>query len=304
MACRLEEIPRAARLRRVRDPRPVGHRACAPTTWACARSRTPAATAASRSSRAAGTCESGFTCPFHGWCYGLDGTNTARPAAADVRRAQPGARRHRPHAGAVRGVGRVRVDQPRRRRAAAAAVHRAGRHDPRRVEGGVAAHRVVVRVPPPGELEARRTRRSSSSTTWCETHPQLVIPGAATRRATARRSTRSAFVDAEHPLPAHDERRHGRDGATPTTCASPRACATSSCPPTRRWRWRPGTARSTTRSCSWHRDAGPRHPRPQRARRRRASTSRWATASRTTSCCRCTAARPRTASARSGRRRR
>ena len=24
-----------------------------------------------------GTCESGFTCPFHGWCYGLDGTNTA-----------------------------------------------------------------------------------------------------------------------------------------------------------------------------------------------------------------------------------
>jgi phenylpropionate dioxygenase-like ring-hydroxylating dioxygenase large terminal subunit len=23
-----------------------------------------------------GTCESGFTCPFHGWCYGLDGKNT------------------------------------------------------------------------------------------------------------------------------------------------------------------------------------------------------------------------------------
>ena len=26
-----------------------------------------------------GTCESGFTCPFHGWCYGLDGTNTRVP---------------------------------------------------------------------------------------------------------------------------------------------------------------------------------------------------------------------------------
>jgi phenylpropionate dioxygenase-like ring-hydroxylating dioxygenase large terminal subunit len=26
-----------------------------------------------------GTCEGGFTCPFHGWCYGVDGTNTAVP---------------------------------------------------------------------------------------------------------------------------------------------------------------------------------------------------------------------------------
>src|ERR1700750_2724740 len=23
-----------------------------------------------------GTCQSGFTCPFHGWCYGPDGRNT------------------------------------------------------------------------------------------------------------------------------------------------------------------------------------------------------------------------------------
>ncbi len=28
-----------------------------------------------------GTCESGFTCPFHGWCYGPDGTNTYVPRA-------------------------------------------------------------------------------------------------------------------------------------------------------------------------------------------------------------------------------
>ncbi len=28
-----------------------------------------------------GTCPNGFTCPFHGWCYGLDGRNTHVPAA-------------------------------------------------------------------------------------------------------------------------------------------------------------------------------------------------------------------------------
>ena len=26
-----------------------------------------------------GTCESGFSCPFHGWCYGVDGKNTRIP---------------------------------------------------------------------------------------------------------------------------------------------------------------------------------------------------------------------------------
>ena len=28
-----------------------------------------------------GTCDSGFTCPFHGWCYGVDGKNTFVPKA-------------------------------------------------------------------------------------------------------------------------------------------------------------------------------------------------------------------------------
>ena len=64
---------------------------CAPRTAASGRSRTPAATAASRSPRGGARCESGFTCPFHGWCYGPDGTNTFVPSAEDVLRAQPAA---------------------------------------------------------------------------------------------------------------------------------------------------------------------------------------------------------------------
>ena len=82
-----------------------------------------------------GTCESGFTCPFHGWCYGLDGKNTYVSQARNVRRAQPGAGGHQPHSGPVRDVGRVRVDQPRRRCTTVAAVHRAVRHRPGRMEG-------------------------------------------------------------------------------------------------------------------------------------------------------------------------
>ncbi len=39
-----------------------------------------------------GTCESGFTCPFHGWCYGLDGRNTfvSRPGTFTEDNLQPG----------------------------------------------------------------------------------------------------------------------------------------------------------------------------------------------------------------------
>ena len=49
--------------------------------------------------------------------------------------------------------------------------------------------------------------------------------------------------------------------------------------------------------------AGVRHPRPQRADATRGSTSRWRTASRTTSSCPCSRAPPPTASGRSGPRR-
>jgi phenylpropionate dioxygenase-like ring-hydroxylating dioxygenase large terminal subunit len=40
----------------------------------------------------AGTCDAGFTCPFHGWCYGLDGANTfvSRPGTFADHNLQPG----------------------------------------------------------------------------------------------------------------------------------------------------------------------------------------------------------------------
>ena len=123
--------------------------------WRCGRSRTSAATAASRSSRAAGRAGAGSPARSTGGATASTARNTHVTQRQDVRGAQPRAGGHRPHAGALRGVGRVRVDQPRRRRATVAAVHRAVRLDRRRVEDGVAAGREVVRVPAPGELEAR-----------------------------------------------------------------------------------------------------------------------------------------------------
>ena len=129
-------------------------------------------------------------------------------AAAHLRRAQPGGGRPRPHAGALRDVGRVRVDQLRRRRASGAGVPRARGDEPRRVEGGVDARREVVRVPPPGELEARHRglrgdvpRRADAP---AARHPHEV-------RAARRHAVRPAGLHRRrHPVPARDERRHGR----------------------------------------------------------------------------------------------
>ena len=71
--------PGAGRLRRVRDPRPVGHRrAHRGRRGPRLPERLPPPRRAGRR-RAAAPCESGFTCPFHGWCYGPDGTNTHVP---------------------------------------------------------------------------------------------------------------------------------------------------------------------------------------------------------------------------------
>ena len=67
--------PRPGRRRRVRDPRPVGdgaaHRGGVRAFQNACRHR------GVKLVDGRDRCESGFTCPFHGWCYGTDGKNTA-----------------------------------------------------------------------------------------------------------------------------------------------------------------------------------------------------------------------------------
>lgn len=67
--------PGGERLRRVPDPRSVGHRGAHPRPRGAGvpeRLRHRGVQVA----EGRGNCASGFTCPFHGWCYGADGRNT------------------------------------------------------------------------------------------------------------------------------------------------------------------------------------------------------------------------------------
>ena len=75
MACRLEEIPRPGDFveYEILDQSVILVRAdgLGVTAFQNACRHRGVKVAAGR-----GTCESGFTCPFHGWCYGPDGKNT------------------------------------------------------------------------------------------------------------------------------------------------------------------------------------------------------------------------------------
>ena len=52
-----------------------------------------------------GTCETGFICPFHGWCYGPDGKNTFVTQSKTFAEHNLAAGGPRPHTGAVRRRG-------------------------------------------------------------------------------------------------------------------------------------------------------------------------------------------------------
>ena len=155
MACRLEEIPRPHDFVEYRSSTSRSSW-CAPRTAGVTAFQNACRHRGVQVAEGRGTCESGFTCPFHGWCYGPDGKNTFVPQRSTFseHNLQPGDLDLRP----VRcetwgGCAWINLDDdapPLR------AVHRAVRHDPGRLEARVDARRVVVRLPPARELEARR----------------------------------------------------------------------------------------------------------------------------------------------------
>ncbi len=248
-----------------------------------------------------GTCESGFTCPFHGWCYGPDGTNTAvtqRRTFSD-HNLQPGDLDLRP----VRcetwgGCAWINLDD-------AAPPLRdciepfATVMDAWQLESMHPEWWYAFRLPVNWKLAEEAFMEQYHV---IESHPQLVDK----RRFPPKDPTTfdpQAWLDAEiRYLHIMNEGMAGMVHASDVDVAEG-------------LRGIELPAEFGLAVKTWNRtlnDAvvrlapgrGLPDPRPQRARGRRGSTSRWATASPTSSCCRCTAAPRRTGSGRSGPRRR
>ncbi len=142
-----------------------------------------------------GSRRGGFVCPFHGWCYGPDGHNTrvTQPSAFSEHNLEPDDLDLTPvRCESWGGCAWINLDDGA---PAAARVHRALRHRARRLEGGVAAGRVVVRLPPAGQLEAgpRGLRRAVPRVAG--TSP-AAHPRALPARNPCRLRSRT-FVDAE-----------------------------------------------------------------------------------------------------------
>ena len=272
---------------------------CAPRTRASAPSRTPAGTAASRLVEGRGTCESGFTCPFHGWCYGPDGKNTFVSQREVVLRAQPASRATSTsrRCGARCGAAAPgSTSTTTRRRCGECIEPFATIMDAWKVESMRAEWWYACRLPVNWKLAEEAFMEQYHV---IETHPQLRDPRAvpaARRRAFDPRT----FVDAElHYLRTMSDGMagmvHANDVAHRRGPARHRAAGRRRRSPMATWQRTLNDA-----VVSWHRDRGSATSPTSTSSRRTGSTSRWATASRTTSCCRCTAARPPTASARSG----
>ena len=138
-----------------------------------------------------GTCESGFTCPFHGWCYGPDGTNTFVSQRSTFSEHNLQARRPRPRArcGARRGAAaRGSTSTTTRRRCGACIEPFATILDAWQVESMHAEWWYAV--PPARELEARR-RGVHGAVPRPRGAPAARRSRRGSRRATRRRSTRA-----------------------------------------------------------------------------------------------------------------
>ena len=185
-----------------------------------------------------GRCESGFTCPFHGWCYGADGTNTfvTRPKTFDAHNLDPGDVNLVPvRAETWGGCAFINLDEtaPPLRECIEpfATVMDAWNVEAMRTEWWYAA-----RLPVNWKLAEEAFMEQYHV---LEAHPQLRLPGRMPPREGKPWDSR-AWVEAEL-----DYLRLMSEGMAGMPKAwRPR----SSCPTTRPRRWRSGTTPSTTRS--------------------------------------------------------
>ena len=214
--------------------------------------------------------ESGFICPFHGWCWGLDGANTfmyqpdlfdeANCDATDLRLTE------------VRvetwgGCAFINFDAHAPALLDAIAPF-ASFHDAWHIEDLRAEWWLSCALPTNWKLAMEAFMEGYHA---METHPQLNPPGQKSRAAAVyrnldrgrpagpddvprdrasrrRRHDRLALVHRHEPaLHAADQRGHGGHDAHERRAGGRGSPQPRSSPPTRRWRRESGAARSTTR---------------------------------------------------------
>ena len=232
----------ARRLRRVRDSRPVDHRRARRRHWNRSNPRVLQLLPASRhEARRGQRIAPHLRVPVPRMVLGAGRQEHLRAAVRSVRRRQSRCRRSRPRTGAVRTVGRLRMDQPRRRRTTATGLHRAVRFQTRRIQGRGAAHRMVEVVPASGELEVGDRRLHGGL-------PRTADPPTA---AAVVLQTGLLVGEPDHPgepvLHADARLGHGRDDPRERCADCRRAADHVAARRSGTRRWRPGAAPSTAR---------------------------------------------------------
>ena len=218
--------PQARRFRGVRDPRRVDHRGAGGQRN---RAGVPQCMPPSRGQAGGRQRKSAhLRLPIPRLVLGHRRPQQLCVATRGVRRGEHAPGRSATRLGQVRALGRMRLDQPRRQRPAVARLPGAVRVDLRRLEGGIAARRMVAVMPAAGELEAGD----------CGVHgglPRPADPSAAAAVSADRQPVGSgAPRRREQPLLHADPgRRHGRHDPRERHPHRRGPADTSSCPPIR-----------------------------------------------------------------------